>query len=95
MLGLSAAFLGTWAERNGPRKVSFLAAICFGAGFLVSAVGVHVHNIWLIYLGYGVIGGIGLGLGLHRAGQHAGEMVPGPAGLGDGDWPSWASAAGP
>ena len=63
VLGLSAAFLGTWAERNGPRKVSFLAAICFGAGFLVSAVGVHVHSLALIYLGYGLIGGIGLGLG--------------------------------
>ena len=63
VLGLSAAFLGTWAERNGPRKVSFLAAFCFGGGFLVSAVGVHLHSIWLIYLGYGLLGGIGLGLG--------------------------------
>ncbi len=63
ILGLSAAFLGTWAERNGPRKVSFIAAFCFGGGFLVSAVGVHLHNIWLIYLGYGLLGGIGLGLG--------------------------------
>ena len=63
VLGLSAAFLGTWAERNGPRKVSFLAAICFGAGFLISAVGVHLHNLWVIYLGYGLVGGIGLGLG--------------------------------
>jgi MFS family permease len=63
ILGLSAAFLGTWAERNGPRKVSFIAAFCFGGGFLVSALGVHRHEIWLIYLGYGVLGGIGLGLG--------------------------------
>ena len=63
VLGLSAAFLGSWAERNGPRKVSFLAAFCFGGGFLVSAVGVHLHSLWLIYLGYGLLGGIGLGLG--------------------------------
>jgi MFS family permease len=63
ILGLSAAFLGTWAERNGPRKVSFIAAFCFGGGFLVSALGVHLHAIWLIYLGYGLLGGIGLGLG--------------------------------
>ena len=63
VLGLAAAFLGTWAERNGPRKVSFIAAFCFGGGFLVSAVGVHLHNLWLIYLGYGLLGGIGLGLG--------------------------------
>lgn len=63
ILGLSAAFLGTWAERNGPRKVSFIAAFCFGGGFLVSAVGVHLHSIWLVYLGYGLLGGIGLGLG--------------------------------
>jgi MFS family permease len=63
VLGLAAAFLGTWAERNGPRKVSFIAAFCFGGGFLVSAVGVHLHSIWLIYLGYGLLGGIGLGLG--------------------------------
>ncbi len=63
VLGLAAAFLGTWAERKGPRKVSFIAAFCFGGGFLVAAAGVHLHNLWLIYLGYGLLGGIGLGLG--------------------------------
>ena len=63
VLGLSAAFLGTWAERNGPRKVSFIAAFCFGGGFLVSSLGVHLHSLVLIYLGYGLLGGIGLGLG--------------------------------
>ena len=63
VLGLAAAFLGTWAERTGPRRVGLIAAVCFGAGFLVSAVGVHLHNLWVIYLGYGLIGGIGLGLG--------------------------------
>jgi MFS family permease len=62
-LGLSAAFGGKWLERVGPRRTMFTAACCFGGGFLVSAVGVVLHQIWLLYLGYGVIGGIGLGLG--------------------------------
>jgi MFS family permease len=62
-LGLSAAFAGKWLEKVGPRRTMFTAACCFGGGFLVSALGVHLHQIWLLYLGYGVIGGIGLGLG--------------------------------
>jgi MFS family permease len=63
VLGLSTALFGGWLERVGPRKVMFTAACCFGGGFLVAALGVHLHQIWLVYLGYGVIGGIGLGLG--------------------------------
>jgi MFS family permease len=62
-LGLSAAFTGTWLDRVGPRKAMFTAACCFGGGFIISAVGVYVHQIWLIYLGYGVLGGCGLGIG--------------------------------
>ncbi|HVV93290.1 MAG TPA: OFA family MFS transporter, partial [Hyphomicrobiales bacterium] len=62
-LGLSAAFAGTWLDRVGPRKAMFTAACCFGGGFIISAIGVYVHQIWLIYLGYGVIGGCGLGIG--------------------------------
>ncbi|WP_028227329.1 L-lactate MFS transporter [Paraburkholderia ferrariae] len=62
-LGLSAAFGGKWLERVGPRRTMFTAACCFGGGFLVAALGVGMHEIWLLYLGYGVIGGIGLGLG--------------------------------
>ncbi len=62
-LGLSAAFGGKWLEKVGPRLTMFVAACCFGGGFWISALGVYVHEIWLIYLGYGVIGGIGLGLG--------------------------------
>lgn len=62
-LGLAAAFGGKWLERVGPRLTMFVAACCFGGGFLISAVGVALHQIWLLYLGYGVIGGIGLGLG--------------------------------
>jgi MFS family permease len=63
VLGLSAALFGRWVERVGPRQSMFVAAICFAAGFFVSALGVSAHQLWLIYLGYGVIGGIGLGIG--------------------------------
>lgn len=62
-LGLSAFTFGRWLEDAGPRKAMFASAVCFASGFFVSALGVHWHNIWLLILGYGVIGGIGLGLG--------------------------------
>jgi MFS family permease len=62
-LGLSAAVFGRWLEHAGPRKSGFVAACCWALGFFVSAVGVRFHNIWLLYLGYGVLGGCGLGLG--------------------------------
>lgn len=63
MLGLSAAFLGKWVERVGPSKAMFASACCFCGGLLLASLGVSIHNIWVVYLGYGVIGGIGLGLG--------------------------------
>lgn len=63
MLGLSAAFGGKWVERNGPRKAMFVSGLCWGVGFLVGALGVATGQLWLLYLGYGVIGGIGLGIG--------------------------------
>jgi MFS family permease len=63
MLGLSAAIGGTWVENNGPRKTMFVAALCWSTGFLVGALGVATNQLWLLYLGYGVLGGIGLGLG--------------------------------
>jgi MFS family permease len=62
-LGSSAAVFGRWVERVGPRKSMFVSALCFAGGFLVSAVGVHLHQLWIIYLGYGVLGGCGLGIG--------------------------------
>ena len=62
-LGASAALFGRWVERVGPRKSMFIAALCFGGGFLVSAFGIHLHQLWLVYLGYGVLGGCGLGIG--------------------------------
>jgi len=63
ILGLSAAVFGPWVERVGPRKSMFTAALCFGGGFIVSAFGIHLHQLWLLYLGYGVLGGCGLGIG--------------------------------
>src|SRR5208283_1319189 len=62
-LGASAAVFGRWVEEGGPRRAMFAAALCFGGGFLVSAFGVSVHQLWIVYLGYGVLGGCGLGLG--------------------------------
>ena len=62
-LGLSAAVFGRWVETAGPRKAMFVAALCFGGGFMVSAVGIAEHQLWLLYLGYGALGGCGLGIG--------------------------------
>ncbi len=63
LLGSSAALFGHWLETAGPRKAGFVAALCWSGGLFVSALGVYTHQIWLIWLGSGVIGGIGLGLG--------------------------------
>ena len=62
MLGSSAALFGAWVEREGPRKAAFVAALCWGGGFS-SPRGIYLHQIWLLWLGSGVIGGCGLGLG--------------------------------
>jgi MFS family permease len=63
ILGLSAAIWGAWLERVGPRRAMFTAACCFAGGFLVGGLGVQTHQFWLLMLGYGVLGGIGLGIG--------------------------------
>jgi MFS family permease len=63
MLGLSAALFGTWVDRNGPRAAMFVSACFWSAGFLVGSLGIATDQLWLLYLGYGVIGGIGLGIG--------------------------------
>ena len=63
MLGLSAAVGGTWVEANGPRKAMFVSASFWASGFLVGALGIATTQLWLLYLGYGVLGGIGLGIG--------------------------------
>jgi MFS family permease len=63
MLGLSAALFGTWVDRNGPRAAMVVAAVFWSSGFLVAALGISSDQLWLVYLGYGVLGGIGLGIG--------------------------------
>ncbi len=63
MLGLSAAVLGTWVERVGPRKAMATAALCWGSGFMIGSIGIAIGSLPVLYLGYGVIGGIGLGIG--------------------------------
>ncbi|MGE7990051.1 OFA family MFS transporter [Pseudomonas sp. NPDC089554] len=62
-LGCSAAVLGGWLEHAGPRKAGLVSAVCWCGGLLISAIGIKTHQLWLMWLGSGVIGGIGLGLG--------------------------------
>ncbi len=62
-LGVSSAVFGRWVEEGGPRRAMFTAACCWAGGFLISAFGVYAHTLWIIYLGYGVLGGIALGIG--------------------------------
>lgn len=62
-LGSSAAIWGSWLEHAGPRKAGFVSALCWCGGLVISAIGVYFHQIWMLWLGSGVIGGIGLGLG--------------------------------
>jgi MFS family permease len=63
VLGIAAALWGGWLERAGPRKAGVVAALCWCGGLLLGAIGVRYHQLWLMWLGSGVIGGIGLGLG--------------------------------
>jgi MFS family permease len=62
-LGSSAAIFGRWVERVGPRLSMFVSALCFGGGFMVAALGIYLHQLWIVFLGYGVLGGCGLGIG--------------------------------
>ena len=63
LLGSSAAMWGGWLERVGPRRAGVVAACCWCGGIAIAAVGVSIHQLWLMWLGAGVIGGVGLGLG--------------------------------
>jgi MFS family permease len=63
MLGLAAAFGGKWMERNGPRKAMAVSALCFTSGLAIGSLGIATNQLWLLYLGYGFVGGIGLGMG--------------------------------
>jgi MFS family permease len=62
-LGASSAVFGRWVEEGGPRKAMLTAALCWAGGFFLSAIGVYTHQLWLIYIGYGFIGGCALGIG--------------------------------
>ncbi|WP_193084029.1 L-lactate MFS transporter [Brevibacterium aurantiacum] len=63
MLGISSAIFGPWVEKNGPRASMVAAGTCWVIGFFVASLGIMTGQLWLVYLGYGVIGGIGLGIG--------------------------------
>jgi MFS family permease len=63
MLGVSAAVFGTWVDTGGPRRAMFTAALFWSSGFLIGSAGIATDQLWLLYLGYGFIGGIGLGIG--------------------------------
>ncbi len=63
VLGFAAAVFGKWVQSAGPRKSGFVAALCWSVGFLIGALGISLHQLWLVYLGYGVLGGCGLGIG--------------------------------
>ncbi|HEX6001320.1 MAG TPA: MFS transporter, partial [Hyphomicrobiaceae bacterium] len=63
LLGVSAALWGAWLEHAGPRKAGVVAALCWSGGLVLGAIGIMTHQLWLLWLGSGVIGGIGLGLG--------------------------------
>jgi MFS family permease len=62
-LGLAAAVWGGWLERAGPRKAGVVAALCWSGGLVIGALGIVLHQLWILWLGTGVLGGIGLGLG--------------------------------
>ncbi len=63
LLGISAAIFGKWVERSGPRKTMVASLICFCSGLIISSCAVRWHQLWLLYVGYGLVGGVGLGLG--------------------------------
>jgi MFS family permease len=93
MLGLSAALFGTKVDKNGPRWAMVVASACFVAGFLISALGMYTGQYWLVVLGYGFVGGIGLGIGYISPVSTLIKWFPGPAGPGHRASRSWASAA--
>ena len=63
ILGVSAALWGGWLERVGPRKAGVVAAACWAGGLAVAALGIQMHQFWIMLLGGGLIGGVGLGIG--------------------------------
>src|SRR5699024_9712429 len=92
MLGISSAIGGTWVERAGPRKSMVVAGACWVLGFLVATAGIAAGQLWLVYVGYGVIGGIGLGIGYISPVSTLMKWFPDRPGLATGRR-SWASGA--
>ncbi len=84
LLGCSAAIWGGWLERVGPRKAGFVSACCWCGGILVAAIGVMTHQLWLMWLGAGVIGGVGLGLGYISPGSTLIKWFPDRRGMATG-----------
>lgn len=84
MLGSSAALFGAWVEREGPRKAGVVAALCWGGGFFISALGIQFHHVWLLWLGSGIVGGCGLGLGYISAVSTLIKWFPDRRGLATG-----------
>src|SRR4051795_5083067 len=83
-LGSAAALWGGWLERAGPRKAGVVAAICWCGGLVISAGGIILHQLWLLWLGSGVIGGIGLGLGYISPVSTLGKWFPDRRGMATG-----------
>ena len=79
----SAAVFGRWVEEGGPRRRCSRPRCCWAGGFFVSAIGVYHHMLWIIYLGYGVLGGIALGIGYISPVSTLIKWFPGSAGHGD------------
>ena len=94
LLGSSAALWGGWLEHAGPRKAGVVSALCWCGGLLISALGVHWHQLWMLCLGSGVIGGIGLGLGYISLVSTLIKWFPDRRGMAPA-WPSWALAVAP
>src|SRR5262249_22500833 len=94
VLGCSAAIFGGWLERAGPRKAGVIAAFCWCGGLMGSAVGMRAHQLWMLWLGSGVLGGIGLGLGYISPVSTLIKWFRTGAGW-QPAWPSWGLAAGP
>ena len=91
-LGSSAALWGGWLERSGPRKAGVVSALCWCGGIVIAALGVIVHQLWIMWLGAGVLGGIGLGLGYISPVSTLIKWFPDRRGMATG-WRSWDSAA--
>ena len=83
---------GTWVDRNGPRMAMFAATCCFCGGWLVGSAGLATRQYWLVLLGYGVLGGIGWGIGYISPVSTLIKWFPDRPGMATG-WRSWASAA--